>query len=128
MPRTDLLKRATELNQRLAADISIGALERGVRTFAKQLEKMGLTTEVVVAKLGRGSEAGVSNVRLRVIAKFTKDGNERTGRASLKFVSGGYGSLDDRREIGGGGWRAMKAEGLKRIMKSLEPSGWKKPA
>ena len=110
-------------------EISIGALERGVRTLAKSLEKDGLKSVVRAQRNGRGSQdVGPSYVELEVTAVFDKDGKERTSTAEVKFLAGGY-ETSSRYEISStDGWRAMAAEGRERIYKQLESDGWKRPA
>lgn len=109
-------------------EIAIGALERGVRTLAKNLEKLGLTTEVDVFRSGQGGEGSRSYVELGVTGKYIDhEGEEDEASADVRFRAGGYGSVTDR-EIGGTeGWRPMAAEGLKRILAALERQGWKRP-
>lgn len=110
-------------------DIAIGALERGVRNLAKDLELLGLKTEVNVFRSGPGGfELGPSNVELQVEGTYVDPyGDEQNAWAEVKFVAGGYGSLTDRHQIGSANWKEMKAEGLKRIFADLERQGWKMP-
>ena len=113
-------------------EIAIGALERGVRTLAKKLEKLGLKTEITVFKTGPGGTAhyGSSYVELEVTGTCQgADGEPEEAYATVKFLAGGYGDLHTPgRNIGGmEGWRPMSAEGLKRILAQLESDGWKRP-
>ncbi len=111
-------------------EISIGALERGVRTLAKNLEqKFGLKTEIDVFRSGHGSEGSGSYVELEVEATWTDaEGEQKEASSYVKFMAGGYGSLTEGRQIGGSeGWRPMAAVGLKRILSELERQGWKPP-
>ena len=106
----------------MARDISIGRLERSVRTLAKQLEKKGYTTEVSVHRSGHGySDSGfdhTSNVELEV-TKPRPDDTDRT--VYVVFIANGYCGTG-RREIGNdSGWKPMKEEALRRIQKALEP-------
>jgi|SRR5271166_802741 len=110
-------------------EISIGALERGVRTLAKKLEAMGLQTEIHVFKTGPGGAQHYGPSHVELTAKGTyidTDGHEEEAWATVKFIAGGYGNLHGQRgEIGGTeGWRAMREQGFTYIMNSLKSQGW----
>lgn len=116
----------------MSTEIAIGSLERSVRTFAKSLEKLGLKTEVSVHRSGRVAyDLERSYVELEVTGLYLdRDSEELEASSTVRFLSGGYGSLteDFGRRIGGtDGWRAMKAQGLTRIMGDLTAQGWVKP-
>lgn len=111
-------------------EIAIGALERGVRTLAKSLEKLGLKSEIDVYRSGRGGDPLTSSgsyVELQVTGKYlNKDGEEEDAWSYVHFLAGGYGGTS-RSEIGGTeGWRAMAAKGLAYLMGDLEKQGWRK--
>jgi hypothetical protein len=101
-------------------NIGITALSNGVRSWAKKLEAQGFEIEIDVFKTGQGGDEhyGPSTVELTLEKEYT-DGS--TGElcdflSTVTFVAGGYGGLDERHAIGGrSGWRAMKAEGEKRL-------------
>lgn len=102
----------------MSYDISITALERGVRTWAKQLEKLGLTVEIDVFRTGPGGGVhyGPSTVELTLEKGYTDEhGEAEEFYFTAKFVAGGYGELGDRAIGGNDGWRAMKAEANRRL-------------
>ncbi len=131
MTTYDYDRRGSAETTAMGQEIAIGALERGVRTFAKNLEKLGLKTDVSVHKSGRGGyqEIARSYVELEVTGTYKDaEGEDQEAWATVEWVAGGYGALNDKRQIGGtDGWRAMAAEGLKRLLHDLERQGWKKP-
>jgi len=109
--------------------IAIGALERGVRTLAKSLEKLGLTTQVHVFKSGPGGATyfGASYVELEVSVTFNTPEGEQDASHTVKFLANGYTS-NDADEIGGTqGWRPMGEEARTRILTKLQEQGWKLP-
>ena len=105
---------------RTAADISIGTLERSVRTWAKQLEHRGFTvTDIDVFRTGRGGEAhyGPSTVGIELERPYVEDGEDETYYWSVRFVASGYGDVSGS-DIGGSrGWAAMRAEAERRLQK-----------
>ena len=105
--------------------IAIGALERGVRTLARQLEKQGLQTEVHVHR-SSSRMYGPSYVELMATGLVDLGEGEQDEKWSqVKFLAGGYGDLESRGEIGGAEWRKMSSEGKKRLLSELERQGWK---
>jgi hypothetical protein len=114
----------------MAYEISIKALEKSVRTLAKSLEALGLTTEIEVFRTGPGGTQhyGPSYVELTVIGNFLDDdGGQDEAVEYVKFFAGGY-AMSGKNEIGGNsGWKSMAARGLDLIMKSLARQGWRKP-
>lgn len=115
------------------AEISIGALERSVRTLAKKLERLGLRTEVDVFRTGRGGQQhyGASYVELTVKGDYTdEDGRAEEAWTDVTFVAGGYDTAcsGGSCEIGGQiGWREMSRKGLDHIMRDLKQQGWREP-
>jgi hypothetical protein len=124
-----------DIAKRVAAryqEISIGALERGVRTLAKKLEKMGLKTEIEVFKTGRGGTQhyGASYVELQVTGKYrTEDGEEDEAWTWVKFLAGGYytGGKSRQQISGTEGWKPMAAQGLEFLLEDLRRQGWTPP-
>lgn len=117
-------------------EISIGALERGVRTLAKKLEQIGLTSEIDVFKTGPGGAQhyGPSYVTLAVVgtvpSTYGEPGDTDDATVDLKFFAGGYGDGSDGRrgQFGGsGGWSYMSEQAQDYIMKELIKQGWKFP-
>ncbi len=110
-------------------EISIGALERAVRSFARQLESKGFQTEVDAFQTGRGGAQhyGPSYVTLTITKNFVNaDGEEDEFWDEFRFIAGGYPTGLGRKDIGGNeGWRPMKAEAVRRLTDSLQSSGLK---
>jgi len=111
--------------------VSISSLEKGIRSFARQLEGMGLTAEVDVYKSGRGSsrDVGTSYVELDITGDFIDaDGDKDQATTSVKFHAGGFGGDGAKDEFGDGdSLREMKSKAMAYILKDLAWQGWKKP-
>jgi len=103
--------------------IGVTALAKSVRTWAKQLEKMGFSTDIDVFKTGPGGAMhyGPSTVEI-TIEKEYKDayGDDADFYESITFAAGGYGGIDDSNIGGTSGWRAMKQEAERRLSKQLD--------
>jgi len=115
-------------------EISIGALERGVRTLAKKLKLIGLSSEIDVFKTGRGGAQhyGPSYVTLMVTGIAPSkhvSGDTHEVNVHLKFYAGGYDDAGNRRGTfgGGTGWTFMSNQAQTYIMKELISRGWKFP-
>lgn len=112
----------------MPTEIGIGALERGARGLAKDLEALGFETRIDVFRTGPGGAAhyGPSTVELEVSGTFVDErGDEHDLWTTVTFVAGGYGSLDERHIGGAAGWRAMKKEALARIERDFKRVGWR---
>jgi len=116
------------IRHRLAeAYISVGAMDKSVRVWARKLEKQGFETEVDTFRTGPGGDmyGGPSTVRLSVEKSYKGPHGDATFRWYITFLPNGFGSLtSERSRIGGyGKWREMKAEAVKRLNKALEREG-----
>ena len=98
----------------MSYDISITALERGVRTWAKQLRQRGFTVEIDVFRTVPGGDAYYGPSKIYVEVMLEAQGFH----FDVEFVAGGYGGLDERAIGGCDGWRAMKKEAERRLMKA----------
>ena len=112
-------------------EISVGAVERGVRTLAQKLGKLGLETDVEVFRTGPGGTQhyGPSYVELTVRGKVRdEDGTEDEASSWVKFYAGGYAVGSRRQDISGvEGWKPMAARGLEVLFEDLKKQGWEPP-
>ena len=114
------------------AAVPIGALERGIKGFVRQLEGMGLEVEMDTFKSGRGMDpliGDTSYVELEITAEFfDEDGDEDQAYTTVKFRAGGYADSERNGVFGGSDdLRTMKTKALAYILKDLAHQGWKKP-
>lgn len=111
-------------------EISIGALEKGVRNMARKLEQKGFTIAIDVFRTGRGGHEhyGPSYVELEITGSHTdEDGDEEELGAIVKFIAGGYATMDRDDIFGTSGWRDMAKRGLEHLKRELKSQGWQGP-